>query len=171
MIDIQKKIGWDAFKKTFRYFGSLSKYLSDGEKLKLFLTKLKDYSGKDVLGYINSRDTRIIESQFDIDLEYVEPEYPKVSGGSGGGGRSEINVDKGNYSVFQFTPTTSGNYYIYTSPYAGSGVSNDTYIEVYTNANLSGTPIASNDDYDGGRFSKVSIAATENTTYYMPVGA
>mgnify|MGYP001061349089 FL=1 len=169
LIDIQKKIGWDAFKKTFRYFGSLSKYLSDGEKLKLFLTKLKDYSGKDVLGYINSRDTRIIESQFDIDLEYVEPEYPKVSGGSGGGGRSEINVDKGNYSVFQFTPTTSGNYYIYTSPYAGSGVSNDTYIEVYTNANLSGTPIASNDDYDGGRFSKVSIAATENTTYYIKV--
>ena len=27
LIDIQKKIGWDAFKKTFRYFGSLSKYL------------------------------------------------------------------------------------------------------------------------------------------------
>lgn len=169
LIDIQKKIGWDAFKKTFRYFNSLSKYLSDGEKLKLFLTKLKDYSGKDVLGYISSRDTRIIESQFGIDLEYVEPEYPKVSGGSGGGGRSEINVDKGNYSVFQFMPTTSGNYYIYTSPYAGSGVSNDTYIEVYTNANLSGTPIASNDDYDGGRFSKVSIAATENTTYYIKV--
>ncbi len=169
LIDIEREIGWDAFKKTFRYFGSLSKYLSDGEKLKLFLTKLKDYSGKDVLGYINSRDTRIIESQFDIDLEYVEPEYPKVSGGSGGGGRSEINVDKGNYSVFQFTPTTSGNYYIYTSPYAGSGVSNDTYIEVYTNANLSGTPITSNDDYDGGRFSKVSIAATENTTYYIKV--
>ena len=169
LIDIQKKIGWDAFKKTFRYFSSLSKNMNDGEKLKLFLTKLKDYSGKDVLGYINSRDTRIIESQFGIDLEYVEPEYPKVSGGGGGGGRSEINVDKGNYSVFQFTPTTSGNYYIYTSPYAGSGVSNDTYIEVYTNANLSGTPIASNDDYDGGRFSKVSIAATENTTYYIKV--
>ena len=169
LIDIQKKIGWDAFKKTFRYFSSLSKNMNDGEKLKLFLTKLKDYSGKDVLGYISSRDTRIIESQFGIDLEYVEPEYPKVSGGSGGGGRSEINVDKGNYSVFQFMPTTSGNYYIYTSPYAGSGVSNDTYIEVYTNANLSGTPIASNDDYDGGRFSKVSIAATENTTYYIKV--
>ena len=91
--------------------------------LKLFLTKLKDYSGKDVLGYISSRDTRIIESQFDIDLEYVEPEYPSVSGGSGGGGRSEINADKGNYTVFKFTPEESGNYYIYTSPYAGSGVS------------------------------------------------
>lgn len=172
LIDIQKKTGWNAFKKTFRYFSGLSSGQvpdTDGEKLKLFLTKLKDYSGKDVLGYISSRDTRIIESHFDIDLEYVEPVYPSVSGGGGGGGRSEINVDKGNYTVFQFTPTESGNYYIYTSPYAGSGVSNDTYIEVYTNASLSGTPIASNDDYDGGRFSKVSIAATENTTYYIKV--
>lgn len=170
LIDIQKKTGWNAFKKTFRYFSGLSSGQvpdTDGEKLKLFLTKLKDYSGKDVLGYISSRDTRIIESHFDIDLEYVEPVYPSVSGG--GGGRSEINVDKGNYTVFQFTPTESGNYYIYTSPYAGSGVSNDTYIEIYTNANLSGTPIASNDDYDGGRFSKVSIVATENTTYYIKV--
>ena len=172
LIDIEKEIGWNPFKKTFRYFSSLSyRQLpdDDGGTLKLFLTKLKDYSGVDVLSYISSRDTRIIESHFGISLDYVDPVYPTVSGGSGGGGRSEVNTDKGNYSVFEFKPTESANYYIYTSPYAGSGVSNDTYIEVYTNANLSGTPIASNDDYDGGRFSKVSIAATENTTYYIKV--
>lgn len=173
LIDIQKKIGWNPFKKTFRYFSGLSyRELpdTDGETLKLFLTKLKDYSGHDVLGDISKRDTRIIESHFGINLEYVEPVYPSISGGSSGGGsHSEVNADKGNYAIYQFSPTTSGNYYIYTSPYAGSGVSNDTYIEVYTNANLSGTPIASNDDYDGGRFSKVSIAATEGTTYYIKV--
>ncbi len=172
LIDIQKRIGWNPFKKTFRYFKSLSYGQvpsTSGEKLKLFLTKLKDYSGVDVLSYISAGDTGIIESHFGISLEYVEPVYPTVSGGSGGGGRSEINAEKGNYSVFEFTPTESANYYIYTSPYGGSGVSNDTYIEVYTNANLSGTPIASNDDYDGGRFSKVSIAATADTTYYIKV--
>ena len=172
LIDIQKRIGWNPFKKTFRYFKSLSYGQvpsTSGEKLKLFLTKLKDYSGVDVLSYISAGDTGIIESHFGIALEYVEPVYPTVSGGSGGGGRSEINAEKGNYSVFEFTPTESANYYIYTSPYGGTGVSNDTYLEVYTNANLSGTPIASNDDYDGGRFSKVSIAATADTTYYIKV--
>lgn len=172
LIDIEREIGWNPFKKTFRYFSDLSySQIPDdsGEKLKMFLTKLKDYSGVDVLSYISAGDTGIIESHFGIALEYVEPVYPTVSGGSGGGGQSEINAEKGNYSVFEFTPTESANYYIYTSPYGGTGVSNDTYLEVYTNANLSGTPIASNDDYDSGRFSKVSIAATADTTYYIKV--
>ena len=95
---------------------------TQGNKLKLFLTKLKDFSGEDVLGYISS---------------------------------GEISTSGGAFNVYEFTPAESANYYIYTSPYGGSGVSNDTYLEVYTNKELTGTPIASNDDYDGGRFSKV----------------
>ena len=174
LIDIQKEIGWEPFKKTFRYFNSLSSsqvLYDEGEILKLFLTKLKDYSGEDVLDIISNRDTGVIEEWYGITLEYVEPIYPSVSGGgsSGGGGSSQVTVDKGSYSTFQFTPTESANYYIYTSPYGGSGVSNDTYIEVYNNASLSGTPLASNDDYDGERFSKVSVAMTEGTTYYIKV--
>ena len=172
LIDIERKTGWSAFKKTFRYFSGLpySKLPDDdGGTLKLFLTKLKDYSGVDVLSYISSRDTRIIESHFGISLDYVEPVYPTVFGGSGGGGRSEINADKGNYTVFEFKPTESANYYIYTSPYAGSGASNDTYIEVYTNPSLTGEPIASNDDYGGERFSKVSIAMTSGITYHIKI--
>lgn len=174
LIDIQREIGWEPFKKTFRYFSNLSSsqvLYDEGEILKLFLTKLKDYSGEDVLAMISNRDTGIIEDWYGITLEYVEPIYPSVSGGgsSGGGGSSQVTVDKGNYSTFQFTPTESANYYIYTSPYGGSGVSNDTIIEVYNNSSLSGTPLASNDDYDGGRFSKVSVAMTEGTTYYIKV--
>ena len=175
LIDIQREIGWEPFKKTFRYFSNLSSSqvsYNSGEILKLFLTKLKDYSGEDVLDMISNRDTGIIEDWYGITLEYVEPIYPSVSGGGssgGGGGSSQVTVDKGSYSTFQFTPTESANYYIYTSPYGGSGVSNDTYIEVYNNASLSGTPLASNDDYDGGRFSKVSVAMTEGTTYYIKV--
>ena len=173
LIDIQKEIGWEPFKKTCRYFSSLSSsqvLYDEGEILKLFLTKLKDYSGEDVLDMISNRDTGIIEDWYGITLEYVEPIYPIVSGGgSSGGGSSQVTVDKGSYSTFQFTPTESANYYIYTSPYGGTGVSNDTYIEVYNNSSLSGTPLASNDDYDGGRFSKVSVAMTEGTTYYIKV--
>ncbi len=172
LIEIQKEIGWEPFKKTFRYFGNLnsSQVPRDyGEILKLFLTKLKDYSGEDVLSYISSRDIGIIESHFAVNLEYVEPIYPTVSGGSSGGGHSEITADKGNSMIYQFTPNASANYYIYTSPYGGSGASNDTYIEIYTNSSLSGTPIASNDDYDGGRFSKVNVAMTGGTTYYIKV--
>ena len=136
----------------------------------MFLTKLKDYSGRDVLKIITARDKGIIEDWFNIDLEYAEPVYPSVSpGGSSGGGRYDVNVDKGKYTTYQFTPSTSGNYYIYTSPYGGSGVSNDTVLEVYENSSLSGTPIASNDDYGGGRFSKVNVAMTGGKTYYIKV--
>jgi|GEM_PF-3468763 len=64
LIEIQQKIGWEPFKKTFRYFSDLSYTQvpdSNGEKLKLFFTKLKDYSGKDVLSYISTRDKNIIK--------------------------------------------------------------------------------------------------------------
>jgi len=174
LIDIQKEIGWRPFKKTFRYFSELSDSQipsSEGEKLKLFLTKLKDYSGEDVLDMIKRRDTGIIEDWYDITLDYVEAPYPNITENNLAGGCSaEISADKGSYAVRLFTPTESGNYFIYTSPYGESGVSNDTYIEVYTNTDLSGTPIASNDDYDGGRFSKVEIPMTDGTTYYIKVG-
>ncbi len=169
LIDIEREIDWKPFKSTFRYFSSLDDDQvpeTQGDKLKLFLTKLKDYSGEDVLDYISSRDTGIIENHFGITLNYVETIYPSISdGGSIGGG--EISASSGSFDVYEFTPTESANYYIYTSPYGGSGVSNDTYLEVYTNKELTGTPIASNDDYDGGRFSKVSVALTEGTTYYI----
>lgn len=167
-VEIQRKIGWEAFKKTFRYFSELSYNQlpqKDGEKLKLFLTKLKDYSGKDVLSYISSRDKNIVNNHFGITLEYVVPSVLLAENGD----KAVISADKGGYAVYAFTPSKSGNYYIYTSPYADNGVSNDTYIEVYENADLSKAPIASNDDYGGVRFSKVSIAATEGKTYYVKV--
>ena len=171
LIDIEREIGWEPFKKTFRYFLNLSDDKvpeTDGEKLKLFLTKLKDFSGEDVLGYISSRDTGIIENQYGITLNYVEPVYPSISDGDSVSS-GEISTSGGAFNVYEFTPTESANYYIYTSLYGGSGVSNDTYLEVYTNKELTGTPIASNDDYDGGRFSKVSVALTEGTTYHYTI--
>ncbi len=172
MVEIAKVTGWEAFKKTFRYFSSLSDSQipqDNGEKLNLFLTKLKDYSGKFVLNYISDRDKTIIKNHFGTELGYTDPIYPDISDDNYVGARSDINIEKNSHSVYQFTPSESGNYYVYTSPYSGSGTSNDTYIEVYTNSSLTGEPIASNDDYGGERFSKVSIAMTSGITYYIKI--
>ena len=106
LIEIQQKIGWEPFKKTFRYFSDLEYYQipdSYGEKLKLFLTKLKDYSGKDVLSYISSRDKNIINGYYGISLEYVAPAVPISSGGNS----AVISADKGSYAIYTFTPNSS----------------------------------------------------------------
>ena len=171
LIDIQKKIGWEPFKKTFRYFQMLSDeqtYISSGEKLKLFLTKLKDYSGRDVLSYISGGDKTIIENYFGITLEYVAAEYPKLSAAANY--TAEINIYGEGDVIYTFTAPKSANYYIYTSAFGGTGASNDTCIDVYGTEDITVAAIVSNDDSHGGRFSQVSIAATKGATYYIKVG-
>lgn len=169
LIEIQQKIGWEPFKKTFRYFSDLSYTQvpdSNGDKLKLFLTKLKDYSGKDVLSYISTRDKNIINNHYNITLDYVVPIVPITSVGDS----AVISAETGSSALYTYTPSSSGNYYIYTSPYAESGISNDTYIEVYIDSAMTAdSMIASNDDCDGRRFSKVHVAMTEDTDYYIKV--
>jgi len=175
LIDIQKVIGWTPFKQTFRYFGSLSDSQvpnADGDKLKLFLTKLKDYSGQDVLALINDRDTEIIEEKFEITLEYVETVYPDISVGDSASLDScfaAVDIEEKEYFLFEFTPKTSGSYNIYTSRYGESGISNDTCIEIYSRADDSESLLVSNDDSSGGRFSKVTLDAEVGTTYYIKI--
>ena len=167
LINLQKHIGWEPFKKTFRYFSDLDiNQIPDtkGEKLLLFFTKLKDYSGKNVFAYLSKNETKIIKRQFGIDLSYVEAKIPLTSGGA----TAAISAEKGSYAVYTFKPKTSGNYYVYTSPYSGSGISNDTCIEIYSDSEMTNM-IASNDDYGGSRFSQVNVAMTENETYYIKV--
>lgn len=169
LIDIKNEIGWEPFKQTFRYFSKLSWSQipdTDGEVLKLFLTKLREFSGHDILDYISDRDKGIIEEEFDITLGYVNAPYIEAEEGSGGG--YEITEKDGDYTIHQFIPVNSESYCIFTSPYGGSGVSNDTIIEIYEGS-VSGELIASNDDYNGSRFSKVTVLLTAGTTYYIKV--
>ena len=115
LIEIQKEIGWEPFKKTFRYFSDLKNNqvpYPDGEKLKLFLTKLKDYSGKDVLSYISSRDQNIINNHYGITLEYVTSAIPITDDGE----TAAVTAESGGYALYTFVPESSGNYYVYTSP-------------------------------------------------------
>jgi hypothetical protein len=55
---------------------------------------------------------------------------------------------------------------VHTSPYGGTGVSNDTVVEVYSDLNMANL-LYSNDDYGGSRFSKVVMTMTAGTTYYI----
>jgi len=50
---IQQQIGWEPFRQTFRYFNRMAVNLDDPygiATLNLFLTRLRDYSGRDVIG-------------------------------------------------------------------------------------------------------------------------
>jgi hypothetical protein len=82
----------------------------------------------------------------------------------------DVDLSAGQYAAYQFTPEISGEYRIFTGPYAGTGASNDTYLELYTNASLT-TRIAYNDDfYDNGatvRFSQIIQTLSASVTYYI----
>ncbi len=181
LIDIQKEIGWIPFKKTFRYFLQLSDDQipqSNGEKLLLFLTKLKDFSGMQVISYIRDTDRyddrAIIEDEFGIELDYIAAPMLRLKLND----RTVINnlpiKDEPNNSsekdktvTFEFEATETCIYYLYTAPYGDCGPINDTILNVY---NLAGELLASNDDKESGLFSQISFAATEGITYYVEVG-
>ncbi len=165
LIDIQKKIGWEPFAKTFRYFSSLNESQipdDNGYKLNLFLSKLKEYSGYDVMSVISKDEQRIIERHFGTNLTYVETPYPIINETD-----KAFEIKEG-YSVFQFEPKETGNYNIFTSPFYNSTLSNDTYMEVFSDREMTEL-IVSNDDYDGTRFSKVTLNATAGGAYYIKV--
>ncbi len=166
LITIQDEIGWEPFRRTFRYFSSLDKSQipsTKGGKLNLFLTKLKDYSGYNVFNEISDDEREVIEDYFGSTLQYVDAPYPLVVSDSG----KSYEV-KDSFSTFQFTAAESANYNIFTSPYYNSGLSNDTVLEVYSDYKMTDL-IVSNDDYEGTRFSKVILSATEGRTYYIRV--
>lgn len=171
LLDIKKNTGWDAFSKTFKYMGELSwRQVPDTElgKLNLFLTCLGNYSGKNVFNMISSRDKNILAENFGGTIEKYTPPVADIPGGSTGR-RVDISVQKGDYKQYQFVPTKTGNYRIYTAPYGDSGAVNDTYVEIYTENTETGTPIASNDDYGTSKFSRIDINLSAGQPYYIKV--
>lgn len=72
--DIADKIGWEPYKKTFAYFESLeAKQVPKDrlDKLNLFLSKLKDFSGKDIFAMLNTKEYQIYENYFGGKIQYV----------------------------------------------------------------------------------------------------
>lgn len=78
----------------------------------------------------------------------------------------DVSLAAGAYEVFSFTPAASGTYNIYTGPYGGTGGSNDTVLELYSDATLT-TLITSNDDSNGTTFSEIKPSLTGSSTYYI----
>lgn len=77
---------------------------------------------------------------------------------------------QGWYYVFKFTPATSGSYNLFTSPYEGSGSTNDTVLELYSDYNLL-KQIDFDDDSGEGDFSKITYNFTGGKTYYIKLYA
>ncbi|MDQ8734837.1 S8 family peptidase [Paenibacillus sp. LHD-38] len=80
----------------------------------------------------------------------------------------DVSLAAGAYEVFSFTPVVFGTYRIYTGPYGGTGGSNDTVIELYSDAALT-MLITSNDDSNSTNFSEIKPILTGNTTYYIKI--
>ncbi|MBP0726862.1 S8 family serine peptidase [Bacillus sp. RG28] len=80
----------------------------------------------------------------------------------------DISLSSGEYRVYSFTPSSSGNYQLFTGPYGGFGGPNDTYLELYSNSSLTNM-IASDDDSNGNTFSKIKTYLTAGTTYFLKV--
>jgi subtilisin family serine protease len=78
----------------------------------------------------------------------------------------DVILPGGSYQVYQFTPASSGDYRFFTGPYGGYGTSNDTYLELYRDANLTSL-ITQNDDWNGTRFSEVRSNLVGGVTYYL----
>lgn len=176
MLRIKNELGsWDAFRKTFRYMADLSNdeydyiYSSSSRdpemgKFNIFITKLRDFSKKDIISKLTASEKNIIENQYGGVISYYVSPPPVISGGNGG--NSTVNLPSGEYTIRRFIPTTSGSYNIYTSPFGGTGISNDTVIDVYSNETLTNL-IGSNDDYGSSRFSKVTVNLSAYQTYYI----
>ncbi|WP_240421799.1 fibronectin type III domain-containing protein [Paenibacillus periandrae] len=67
---------------------------------------------------------------------------------------------------YKFTPGTSGKYVFWTSSYGDQGSENDTILEIYNNPTSSNL-LATNDNYNSTRFSRVEMDLHASTPYYI----
>lgn len=175
MLKIQDLIGWEPFSETFKYMGDLSAdelsyiYSSDNPeeigKFNLFMTKLRDFSGVDVISKLTAKEKTVIKEQYGGEIEYyVAPPADIKSDG----GKANISVPAGSEATRRFIPSESGMYDIFTTRYGGTSGNNDTVIEVYGDDYFQEL-LAQNDNYNSSLFSKVTLELEENQTYYIKI--
>ncbi len=81
-------------------------------------------------------------------------------------GYKDVSLPEGQTMLYEFIPTQTAKYKIFTGPYAGTGAANDTYLELYSDQGLV-NKILENDDYDGTLFSCISYNLEANKPYYI----
>ncbi|WP_194843437.1 S8 family serine peptidase [Paenibacillus sp. B01] len=100
-----------------------------------------------------------------ITVTTAGPSYdnsPILSSGSS----VDVDLPSGSFNVYRIIPSTSGTYSFTTGPFGGTGSSNDTYLELYSDSQLTNR-IAFNDDYNSTMFSHISTMLTSGTIYYL----
>ncbi|MDR6553770.1 hypothetical protein J2736_004980 [Paenibacillus qinlingensis] len=89
------------------------------------------------------------------------------------GNQQSVDVSLPSYrkAYYQFTPSASGHYRFFSSPFQGQAGLNDTVLELYADAALT-TLLSRNDDAldihpYGEVYSKIDYTLTQGTTYYV----
>jgi len=78
----------------------------------------------------------------------------------------DITMENGQFALFKFTPSFSGDYDIFTGPYEGNGEENDTYLELYADPNFIYLLDVDNDERDS-KFSKLNYSLHARIPYYV----
>ncbi|EJL20316.1 polymorphic toxin type 30 domain-containing protein [Brevibacillus sp. BC25] len=86
----------------------------------------------------------------------------------------DVTANSGKSLYYKFTPSVSGNYRFFTSPYKNEGPENDTYLQLYSDDSFT-TLLAENDNVPDGPygklFSKLEYNLSAGTTHYLKLGA
>jgi len=129
---IKECTGWEPFKQTFRYFNSLASQsvpTTNMGKLNLFIIKLRDYSGQNVIGMLTTQEKNIYATKFGGAIEYytgtlyTDDHSNYVSSGTFMTLGTPIDGSieyAGDEDWFRFTTTNAGTYTITTSDYSPS---------------------------------------------------
>ncbi len=174
LLNIKDKIGWEPFSQAFQYIGNIPFQNAPSDelgKLNLFLRKLGDFSGKGerIFNYITEEEKTIIENEFGKGLKWLDDLSDPSLTRTVSGRTADIHVRKGDHKQYQFVPQTSGNYAIYTGQYGETGAPNNTYLEVKTTNSETETPMAENDNYGEGVYSRVDVHLEAGQPYFITV--
>jgi len=76
LANIQTQIGWEPFRQTFRHFHTLAPQqvpARDIDKFNYFLSRLQDYSGRNVFAMFNANERTVYQAHFGGTMGYVNP--------------------------------------------------------------------------------------------------
>ena len=82
LANIQTQIGWEPFRQTFRHFHTMVPAqvpASNIAKLNYFLSRLQDYSGRNVFAMFNAQERAIYQAHFGGTMQYVARSVPPAT--------------------------------------------------------------------------------------------
>lgn len=123
-------------------------------------TKLHEYFDRKLLSYMNELGInsevllKDISAKLGQNLTLDQP--------------IDIQLGTGVSEVYTYIPSVTRSYKIYTGPYAATGSTNDTVLEVYSDSALTSL-VASNDNANNTVFSEIKANLSAGVTYYIKI--